>query len=96
MTTQSMSFDTIKKMFEDRSIYSASPETLQACLHFLATEGIVNDRIRHVAIIQALTINHIQTAQVIHALNEQNQKTQLLFKVIAIASILIGLAGLLL
>ena len=94
MAQGKIDFDTIRQMFSNGSRYDASPKILQSCLHCLATEGITNDRVRHVAIVQALTINHIQTAQVIRHLNEQNQKAQWLLKVVAIGALIIGFLGL--
>jgi hypothetical protein len=58
--------------FETGEILNAPEETLQRYLLHLSTEAIPNENVRHRAIIQALTINHIQMQRHIDKLNKRN------------------------
>jgi hypothetical protein len=75
---------TMDNAFETGEILKASEETLQKYLWHLCTEGIDNERVRHRAIVRALTINHIQMQRHIDKLNKRNTFLQWLVISLAI------------
>ena len=89
-----MDFSTIRHRFEDKSIYDAPDDELKEILGWLASEGIVNDRVRHTAEIQAMAILQIQHQRALHALEKDRKMTERWFMVLAIGSIVIGAIGL--
>ena len=82
--------DALSKAFENETVWDASPEELKSHLRTLHTHNIPNETVRHRAIIQALTINHIQMARLIASLEEKNKITQRWFMFIAIGTLIIS------
>lgn len=70
--------------FETGKILIAPEENLQKYLWYLCSEGIDNERVRHRAIVRALTINHIQMQRHIDKLNKRNTFLQWLVIFLAI------------
>lgn len=76
--------------FQKDEIWDASEMQLRDHLRTLNNVKITNPNVQHRAVIQALTINHIQMTRVIAELESRNNKTQFWFLVLAAGSLAIG------
>ena len=84
----------ISTAFETGSISQADNEQLLPYLQSLC-RGVPERSCRHRELLRGFTINYIQMARLIGLLETRNKRTQLLFMVLAVGSILLGLIELL-
>ena len=93
-TQEEIAYDNLKVTMDNHfatgEILKVPEETLQKYLWSLCSEGIDNERVRHRAIVRALTINHIQMQKHIDKLNKQNNRLQWLVAILAAASLTTG------
>lgn len=83
--------------FRNGKVSSADEEQLQKRLQNLCTGNVPNGTVRHREIIRGLTINHIQMARTIRALedtmqrlNSANDKTQSLITKLTWVAVVVG------
>jgi hypothetical protein len=95
---QPIRFDSVRDAFESGEIRSATSEELEATVAALANTRIVNDSVRHEAIIMADAIHSILLRRLLDEQERRSQKAQVYFLLLAGAGVLsavvqIGLAA---
>lgn len=87
-----VSFDSLRQAFRDQSIDSATNADLQTAVGILANSTILNDAVRHEAIVMASAVQSILLRRLLDEQERRNRKTQFWFMVLALSSILVGVA----
>lgn len=89
--------DDLNRVFDNGTIFDATPEDLERYLCALGTLNIQSDPVRTKAIVRALTINHVQMARTMkeieatmHRLNTANDQTQKLVIQLTWVAIIVG------
>jgi hypothetical protein len=85
-------FDGIRRAFKDGTIHSAKNDALQTAVATLANTMILNDHVKHEAIIMNDAIHGILLRRLLDGQEERNKKAQFWFMVLAIAGVLAAVA----
>jgi hypothetical protein len=86
----------IATAFDQGTVFEAEEKTLRLYLEFLCSEDVPNEAVRHRELLRGITIHYIQLTRLIALLESRNKNTQFWFMLLAIGSIVIGLAGVIL
>ncbi|MDR3578945.1 MAG: hypothetical protein P4L44_03165 [Oryzomonas sp.] len=85
-------FDTTRNGFNSGEIFTWPNANLERASRGLATTPIINDNIKHQAIIMADAIHTILLNRLLDGQEERNKKTQFWFMVVACAALISSIA----
>ena len=86
-------YSVAKTAFDDGSIWTCSDDDLKQCAAMLSTQFIKNDGIRQNLGSMSSMISDELTRRFIHSLERDKRKTEKLFLILAIGSLLIAVAS---
>ena len=82
-----------RQAFVNGSVYHDNDAKLKGYIRGLAGCPVPNEKVRHLAIVRCLAINHIQMERAIRGLNKRNNLLTFVVIALAITTILVNIFG---